>query len=84
MCRAHQNINKTDFYLISLMKRYTPQIEGEIDEQDSPSSSGAGAGTNLNTRGRKWETGLTRGPANPIGNTKRQDKVNRGKANTLI
>jgi hypothetical protein len=34
----------------------------------------------------KWESGVTRGPANQIGLTKWSDivKVNRGKANTLI
>ncbi len=34
----------------------------------------------------KWETGVTRGPANQIGLTKWSDivKINRGKGNTLI
>jgi hypothetical protein len=54
-------------YLISLMKKYTPKNEGELDEQDAAPASGGGAGANLNTRGRKWETGLTRGPANMLG-----------------
>ena len=67
---------RTDIdYIISLMKEYTPKLEGELDEQDaapadsgaSAPSSGGGGGGNTNARGRKWETGLTRGPANMLG-----------------
>jgi hypothetical protein len=66
---------RTDIdYIVSLMKEYTPKLEGELDEQDespadsapsTPSAGGAGGGSN--SRGRKWETGLTRGPANMLG-----------------
>lgn len=50
-------------YIISLMKEYTPKTDGELDEQESaPADSGGGKGA-----GRKWETGLTRGPANMLG-----------------
>jgi hypothetical protein len=53
---------RTDIdYTISLMKEYTPKIEGELGEQEeAPATGGKGAG-------RKWETGLTRGPANMLG-----------------
>jgi hypothetical protein len=67
---------RTDIdYIISLMKEYTPKTEGELDEQEAapadsapstPSSGGSGEGGS-NSRGRKWETGLTRGPANMLG-----------------
>jgi len=30
-----------------------------------------------------WESGVTRGPANPIGNAPMEDRVKRGKANPL-
>lgn len=59
----------------------------EFDEQDaggeSSTTSGGGEGYPSVT---KWETGLQRGPANPIGNTKWRDgyKITRGKANTLL
>jgi hypothetical protein len=61
--------------IISVMKEYTPKSDGELDEQDeapagggaSTPSSGGGGGGNTNARGRKWETGLTRGPANMLG-----------------
>lgn len=57
----------------------------EFIEQDTAGgeSSGGGAGYPSVT---KWETGVTRGPANPIGNTKWKDnyKITRGKANTLL
>jgi len=74
-------------YIIELMRNYTtkPDVDGEIGEQDSASTSGGGAKPKYPTV-TKWETGLTRGPANQIGNTKWVDivKVNRGKANTLL
>lgn len=72
------------------MKEYTYNSnESELGEQDAaPSggaSSGGGGGKGYPTV-TKWETGLTRGPANQIGNTKWKDivKINRGKANTLL
>jgi len=59
----------------------------EFEEQDgggeSSTSSGGGEGYPSVT---KWETGITRGSANPVGNTKWSDsyKITRGKANTLL
>lgn len=77
-------------YIISLMKEYTPQKNSsELGEQDS-AASGGGASGGGGAKGyptvTKWETGLTRGPANQIGVTKWKDivKINRGKANTLL
>lgn len=67
---------RTDIdHIISLIKEYTPKLEGELDEQDeaptdsapSAPSTGGGGGGNTNSRGRKWETGLNRGPANMLG-----------------
>jgi hypothetical protein len=75
--------------IISLMKKYTTSKEdGEIGEQDAPAaapSSGGGGGTKYPTV-TKWESGVTRGPANQIGLTKWRDtvKITRGKANTLL
>jgi hypothetical protein len=77
-------------YIINLMSKFTTSTnDGEIGEQDSaggtPSGGGGGAKPKYPSV-TKWETGLTRGPANQIGNTKWSDivKVNRGKANTLL
>jgi hypothetical protein len=68
---------RTDIdYIISVMKEYTPKLEGELDEQDeapagggasAPSSGGGGTAGNTNARGRLWGTGLNRGPANMLG-----------------
>ena len=64
--------------------------DSELGEQDAAPSGGAstgGGGTKPPyPTVTKWETGLTRGPANQIGLTKWSDivKLNRGKANTLI
>jgi hypothetical protein len=76
-------------YIISLMKRYTTEgTSSDLDEQDTPSSGGAsgGGGGQSYPTVTKWETGLTRGPANQIGVTKWSEivKINRGKANTLL
>ena len=86
---------RTDIdYIISLMKEYTPKTGGELGEAEDAApaassggggSTGGGAGTNLNTRGRKWETGLTRGPANMLGlkGEKWETGITRGHANPL-
>jgi hypothetical protein len=70
-------------YIISLMKEYTPKLEGELDEQETaPAESGGG---NTNSAGRKWETGLTRGPANMLGlkGEKWSTGLSRGHANPV-
>jgi|TARA_R110000772_G_scaffold212208_1_gene322759 hypothetical protein len=53
-------------------------IDGEIDEQDDGDS--APSGPSMTT----WETGVTRGKANPIDGTSTWDPgINRGKGNPL-
>ena len=57
-------------------------INEEDEESTDTSSSSSGGG------GPKWETGLTRGPANQIGNTvwssgASYKNITRGKANPL-
>lgn len=62
----------------------------EIGEQDeapaAAASGGGGGGKPAYPTVTKWESGVTRGPANQIGLTKWADivKINRGKANTLL
>lgn len=86
---------KTDIdFLINLMKKYTKSSESdlspEIDEQEEAPASGGGGttpsgGGNTNSRGRKWETGLTRGKANKLGlsGEKWESGLTRGKANPV-
>lgn len=74
------NIDK----ITSLMQEFTTnKNDGEIEEQDA--AGGEGGATTYPTV-TKWESGVSRGPANQIGLTKWSDivKVNRGKANTLL
>lgn len=77
-------------YIINLMKKYTTtESKGEVGEQESAAggaaAGGGGAASEYPTV-TKWESGITRGPANQIGLTKWRDivKINRGKANTLL
>lgn len=76
--------------IISLMKKYTSsQKVGEIGEQDAPAAGGSGGSTGGGAKYptvTKWESGATRGLANPVGLTKWRDvyKITRGKANTLL
>ena len=63
----------------------------ELGEQDAAATStggstGGGGGKPPYPTVTKWESGVTRGPANQIGLTKWADivKINRGKANTLL
>lgn len=73
--------------IINLMRRYTNnKNQEELDEQDdAPAGGSTGGGTTYPTV-TKWESGVTRGPANQIGLTKWRDtvKITRGKANTLL
>ena len=61
------------------------QSKNEMGEQEgeSTSSTSSGGGYPAVT---KWETGIKRGAANPLGNTKWKDSytITRGKANTLL
>jgi hypothetical protein len=77
--------------LIGIFKKYT-EIPESISEQEgdaapasAPASGGATGGGSKYPTVTKWETGVTRGPANQIGNTKWSDivKINRGKANPI-
>lgn len=65
------------------VKKKSDEEEIEMKEEGEAAAGGSGPSAGYPTV-TKWETGLTRGPGNPIGNEKRQDKVNRGKANRLI
>lgn len=65
------------------LKRSPQEEEIEMKEEGEAAASGSGPSAGYPTV-TKWETGLTRGPGNPIGNAKRQDKTTRGKGNTLI
>jgi hypothetical protein len=57
-------------------------IDGEMTEEgEAASSGGASSGYPTVT---KWESGVTRGKANPIANNKWESGITRGKANTLI
>lgn len=58
----------------------------ELGEQDAAPAGDSGGGKPGYPTVTKWESGVTRGPANQIGLTKWSDivKVNRGKANTLL
>lgn len=56
--------------LIGFFQRYNDK-QKDLDEQETPSSGGetSTAGSSTGKSPKKWETGLTRGKANPIGNT---------------
>ena len=75
--------------IIDILNSHT-SFDGEYDElgeQDAaPDTSSGGGGKSPYPTVTKWESGVTRGPANQIGLTKWADivKINRGKANTLL
>jgi len=74
-----------DTYL-NLLKSFS---KDELNEQDTPppSSGGETSTSSAPPAGyptvTKWETGLTRGKANQIGNTKWESGLTRGKANPV-
>jgi hypothetical protein len=69
--------------LIKFLDKEKSESDDKVEELEISEEGEAASSTGYPTV-TKWETGLTRGPANPISNEKRQDKVTRGKANTLI
>jgi hypothetical protein len=78
----------TEKQLELLLSKYA---KDELDEQDASDASPTAGTSDKQSGGQgypqvtKWESGVTRGPANPIGNTKWTDsyKITRGKANPL-
>ena len=74
-------------YLINLMEKYTTsnnKFEIEEDEAAGGSTGGSGGKNNVTTWSGIVGSKLTRGPANPISNEKRPDRVKRdGPANQL-
>jgi hypothetical protein len=79
--------------LIGIFKKYSLNDKNLKEQEGEPSAtppSGGAAGVTSGGGSKyptvtKWETGVTRGPANQIGNTKWSDivKLNRGKANPI-
>ena len=76
--------------IIDILNKYSNlSSKEEMGEQDAAPASGGGGGGGAKPAYptvTKWESGVTRGPANQIGLTKWSDivKINRGKANTLL
>ena len=73
--------------IINIMQKYTTKKnDGELGEQEAAAPTSGGGGGTVYPTVTKWESGVTRGPANQIGLTKWRDivKVTRGKANTLL
>jgi hypothetical protein len=71
------------FNELAQSKNEMGEQEGDAAAASTTTSSGGGAGYPSVT---KWETGIKRGAANQIGNTKWKDSytITRGKANTLL
>ena len=70
--------------LVSLIDQITETSKEEMEEQDTGGApAGGGEGYPAVT---KWETGITRGLANPVKVGKWKDlyQTKRGKANTLL
>ena len=77
---------RTDIdYLINLMEKYTTKTVSELGEQDSETSTGGGSKNNVTTWAGTVGASLNRGgPANPISNKPRPDRVSRtGPANQV-
>ena len=71
-------------YIISLMKRYTPQNEGELDEQDAGPSGGSSSDYPSVSHWSEVVGGPARGKANQISDTSKWDSgVTRGVANQI-
>lgn len=86
-----------NFYRDYYKKEYSDLIEADEPTTSSepsapspsvstPSGGGGESGGSSGGFGKQtkvWDSGVQRGPANPIGNAARADKVTRGKANPV-
>lgn len=77
------------FELIDIFEKYS-KVKKNIEEQetanaDASSTSSTSTGGSKYPTVTKWDSGVTRGPANQIGNTKWSDivKITRGKSNPI-
>ena len=74
-----------------LEKLIKSSVNQEVTEQDDAAAAQPSAGTSATQSGGEgypevsvWESGASRGPANPIGNGAMEDRIKeRGKANKL-
>lgn len=59
--------------------------EIELDEEGEESSADSSSSSSTNTTSSitPWESGVGRGPGNPITSAKREDKVTRSKGNPI-
>ena len=73
-----------DYYIRMLRSLIGDKIE--FDEQEDAGSATSTSPPPVYPTVTKWETGIQRGSANQIGNTKWKDSypITRGKANTLL
>jgi hypothetical protein len=73
--------------IIYLLKRYTISPKNfeknELGEEDAAASTSSTSTAAAYPTVTKWESGLTRGKANQIGNTKWESGLTRGKANPV-
>ena len=79
------NLSLTESQYKNLLRLLKEQAEPPASEPEKGTSDKQAGGQGYPQVG-KWESGVTRGPANQIGLTKWRDivKINRGKANTLL
>jgi hypothetical protein len=72
--------------LVSLINQITDSPKEEMGEQEAAGGSAPSGGGSGYPAVTKWETGLTRGLANPVKVGKWKDlyTIKRGKANTLL
>lgn len=74
-----------DYYIRMLRSLIGDKIEFD-EQEEAGTATSAGSPPPPYPTVTKWETGIKRGSANQIGNTKWKDSypITRGKANTLL
>jgi hypothetical protein len=75
--------------LLENIKRIKSLMEIEVDESEMNEEGEESTDTTTDTSSdtgsaiTPWESGVARGPGNPITSAKREDKTTRGKANPI-
>lgn len=58
-------------------------IENEIYEDEEATDTTTDTKSDTGATVKSWESGVQRGPGNPVGSAKREDKVSRGPGNPV-
>lgn len=74
---------KEDIFRIKSLMEIKDELELDESEVNEEGEESTDTSSDTGSSITPWESGVARGPANPITSAKREDKVTRGKGNPI-